>query len=141
MGRQYRVRGVLYKRRLKLVVQAERLESFDENPSPHLSPTKKRSKNERLDRLKLRFAGKSVRHIVGLVETPAGHLPPLPGCSPRKRAKTGISGIFGGLSLGNEGRHRAGVSFTPTISLSSDPKFKVVQTLVLRPFFSRGKAW
>ena len=48
------------------------------------SPAPKKSKNQREDRPELRLAGKSVRHIVGVAETPARCLPPLPRPTPPK---------------------------------------------------------
>ena len=100
-------------------------------------PTKKGSKNQCLDRLELRLAGKNVAYCVGSRDPR-----PMSGpASPRKRAKTGISGIFGGL-----GRQRGQISgrslryphYMPHV-LSSEPKLKAIQTLILRYFFSRAK--
>jgi hypothetical protein len=127
-----------------LVLQAERLESLDLTASPHLSPYKKRSENQRLDRLELRLAGKSVWHIVGLAETPARYLPPPPGGSPRKWAKTGQNGHFGHLWRAGSrqrwqtsGRGLGQPHYVPH-ALSSEPKLKAIQTLVLRHFFFVG---
>ena len=114
-----------------LVAQAEGLGSFDKPHSPQLTLLKNRSKNQRLDRLALRLAGKSVRHVVGVAETPARYLPPLPRPTLSNMPEMPVLARLRGLQPGNGGRYRAEVSATPTIfhmpyALSSDPKRKVI---------------
>ena len=118
-----------------LVVQAERLSSFDENPSPPFPPFPPLKKDPRTN-----FWIALYQYSGG-----SGDPVPRPDVCPRCRPsppKMPVLARLRGLQPGNGGRHRAGVSTNPTICRTLFPASLSLgrsRRWFLGPFFSRGK--